>query len=98
MLATMQYPRPVGAVNATAAVFRARWQTALSCPPCTAPAGSPPRRSPPRPPSSSTAAPCPGWGDEGGAGDPVGMSVVDLDGAFVTPAFVDAHVHATATG
>jgi predicted amidohydrolase YtcJ len=24
--------------------------------------------------------------------------VVDLDGAFVTPAFVDAHVHATATG
>ena len=25
-------------------------------------------------------------------------TVVDLDGAFVTPAFVDAHVHATATG
>jgi predicted amidohydrolase YtcJ len=28
----------------------------------------------------------------------VGVRVVDLDGAFVTPAFVDAHVHATSTG
>ncbi|PXY22463.1 amidohydrolase [Prauserella muralis] len=27
-----------------------------------------------------------------------GAEVVPLDGAFVTPAFVDAHVHATATG
>jgi predicted amidohydrolase YtcJ len=27
-----------------------------------------------------------------------GAEVVDLDGAFVTPGFVDAHVHATATG
>ncbi|WP_435155450.1 amidohydrolase [Amycolatopsis sacchari] len=27
-----------------------------------------------------------------------GAEVVDLDGAFVAPAFVDAHVHATATG
>ncbi|MEV6628972.1 amidohydrolase family protein, partial [Amycolatopsis sp. NPDC051114] len=27
-----------------------------------------------------------------------GADVVDLDGAFVAPAFVDAHVHATATG
>lgn len=27
-----------------------------------------------------------------------GAEVVDLDGAFVSPAFVDAHVHATATG
>jgi hypothetical protein len=31
------------------------------------------------------------------AGDPVG-AVVELDDALVTPAFVDAHVHATATG
>lgn len=29
---------------------------------------------------------------------PAGTRVVDLDGALVTPAFVDAHVHATATG
>ncbi|MEU4253558.1 amidohydrolase [Amycolatopsis sp. NPDC026612] len=27
-----------------------------------------------------------------------GARIVDLDGAFVAPAFVDAHVHATATG
>ncbi|GAA1328747.1 hypothetical protein GCM10009610_65310 [Pseudonocardia xinjiangensis] len=27
-----------------------------------------------------------------------GVVVLDLDGAVVTPAFVDAHVHATATG
>lgn len=27
-----------------------------------------------------------------------GAEVIDLDGAFVAPAFVDAHVHATATG
>jgi predicted amidohydrolase YtcJ len=27
-----------------------------------------------------------------------GAEVVDLDGAFVTPGFVDSHVHATATG
>jgi predicted amidohydrolase YtcJ len=27
-----------------------------------------------------------------------GVAVVDLDGGFVAPAFVDAHVHATATG
>jgi predicted amidohydrolase YtcJ len=27
-----------------------------------------------------------------------GVRVVDLDGAFVAPAFVDAHVHATSTG
>ena len=27
-----------------------------------------------------------------------GARVIDLDGAFVAPAFVDAHVHATATG
>ncbi|KAA9166555.1 amidohydrolase family protein [Amycolatopsis acidicola] len=27
-----------------------------------------------------------------------GAEIVDLDGAFVAPAFVDAHVHATATG
>ncbi len=37
-----------------------------------------------------------GWvGSSPGAG---ADSVVDLAGAFVTPAFVDAHVHATATG
>jgi predicted amidohydrolase YtcJ len=29
---------------------------------------------------------------------PDGVHVVDLDGAFVTPTFVDAHVHATSTG
>lgn len=29
---------------------------------------------------------------------PAAAEVVDLGGAFVTPAFVDAHVHATATG
>ena len=32
------------------------------------------------------------------AGARPGATVVDLDGAVVTPAFVDAHVHATATG
>ena len=31
-------------------------------------------------------------------GPSAGVDVVDLDGAFVAPAFVDAHVHATATG
>lgn len=35
-------------------------------------------------------------GDDGDA--PVADSVVELDGALVTPAFVDAHVHATDTG
>ncbi|HVU92944.1 MAG TPA: amidohydrolase family protein, partial [Jatrophihabitans sp.] len=37
-------------------------------------------------------------GDEDGIGPHAGAAVVDLGGAFVTPAFVDAHVHATATG
>ncbi|MBN9619836.1 MAG: amidohydrolase family protein, partial [Actinobacteria bacterium] len=37
-------------------------------------------------------------GQEDGAALYAGGPVVDLDGAFVTPAFVDAHVHATATG
>jgi predicted amidohydrolase YtcJ len=37
-------------------------------------------------------------GQEDGAGQHLGVQVVDLDGAFVTPAFVDAHVHATSTG
>jgi predicted amidohydrolase YtcJ len=37
-------------------------------------------------------------GDDAGAGQYSDVPVVDLDGAFVTPAFVDAHVHATATG
>jgi predicted amidohydrolase YtcJ len=37
-------------------------------------------------------------GHEDGAARQVGLRVVDLDGAFVTPAFVDAHVHATSTG
>jgi len=37
-----------------------------------------------------------GRDDAAGAG--AGVRTVDLDGAFVTPAFVDAHVHATATG
>jgi predicted amidohydrolase YtcJ len=36
-------------------------------------------------------------GDEDGAAQLTGR-VVDLAGAFVTPAFVDAHVHATSTG
>ncbi len=37
-------------------------------------------------------------GDADGAAGPAGVRVVDLGGALVTPAFVDAHVHATATG
>ncbi len=37
-------------------------------------------------------------GDEAGARDRGGARHVDLGGALVTPAFVDAHVHATATG
>jgi predicted amidohydrolase YtcJ len=37
-------------------------------------------------------------GDEDGVAAAAGATVVDLGGAFVTPAFVDAHVHATATG
>jgi predicted amidohydrolase YtcJ len=37
-------------------------------------------------------------GDEDGAGQHLGVEVVNLDGAFLAPAFVDAHVHATATG
>lgn len=38
-----------------------------------------------------------GGGDESG-GTTAGVAVVDLAGAFVAPAFVDAHVHTTATG
>jgi predicted amidohydrolase YtcJ len=37
-------------------------------------------------------------GDEAGADGYDAERTVDLDGAFLTPAFVDAHVHATATG
>jgi len=37
-------------------------------------------------------------GDEHGAGQFGDARVIDLADAFVTPAFVDAHVHATATG
>jgi predicted amidohydrolase YtcJ len=37
-------------------------------------------------------------GDEAEAAELPGVATVDLDGAFVTPAFVDAHVHATSTG
>lgn len=37
-------------------------------------------------------------GDEDGAGQHTGVRTADLAGAFVTPAFVDAHVHTTATG
>jgi predicted amidohydrolase YtcJ len=37
-------------------------------------------------------------GSEDEAREHVGVGAVDLDGALVTPAFVDAHVHATATG
>jgi predicted amidohydrolase YtcJ len=37
-------------------------------------------------------------GGEDGAAQHLGARVVDLQGAFVTPAFVDAHVHCTATG
>lgn len=40
-------------------------------------------------------------GDEAGAvhhGGAPPVRVIDLDGAFVAPAFVDAHVHATSTG
>ncbi|MGH8861462.1 MAG: amidohydrolase family protein, partial [Jatrophihabitantaceae bacterium] len=33
-----------------------------------------------------------------GAEQHADLRVVDLDGALVTPAFVDAHIHATATG
>ncbi|MDT4914619.1 MAG: hypothetical protein QOC66_3747 [Pseudonocardiales bacterium] len=37
-------------------------------------------------------------GDEDGAALQGGAAAVDLAGALVTPAFVDAHVHATSTG
>ncbi len=37
-------------------------------------------------------------GDDLGAPARPGSEVVDLDGAFVAPAFVDAHIHATSTG
>jgi predicted amidohydrolase YtcJ len=37
-------------------------------------------------------------GREDDAAQHVGVEIVDLDGALVTPAFVDAHVHATSTG
>jgi predicted amidohydrolase YtcJ len=37
-------------------------------------------------------------GDEAGVGQHAGVGVVDLAGAFLTPAFVDAHVHLTGTG
>ena len=37
-------------------------------------------------------------GDEDGADRYADATTVDLGGAFVTPAFVDAHVHTTATG
>ena len=37
-------------------------------------------------------------GQEDGVGQHVGVEVVDLRDAFVAPAFVDAHVHTTATG
>lgn len=37
-------------------------------------------------------------GQDDGAGPRAGMGVVDLEDGFVTPVFVDAHVHATATG
>ncbi|MGN6608291.1 MAG: amidohydrolase [Jatrophihabitans sp.] len=37
-------------------------------------------------------------GTEEGIGQYAGTEVVDLEDAFVTPAFVDAHVHTTATG
>ncbi|MDT4928604.1 MAG: hypothetical protein QOF92_1471 [Pseudonocardiales bacterium] len=37
-------------------------------------------------------------GQEAAAAEQVGADVVDLDGALVTAAFVDAHVHATSTG
>src|SRR3954468_6604691 len=36
--------------------------------------------------------------DDAAPGGSDGVEVVDLDGALVTPAFVDAHVHATSTG
>jgi predicted amidohydrolase YtcJ len=40
------------------------------------------------------------WAGQDGPGRALhpGAEVIDLDGAFVAPAFVDAHVHATATG
>jgi predicted amidohydrolase YtcJ len=37
-------------------------------------------------------------GQQDGIGQHAGATVVDLAGAFVTPAFVDSHVHATSTG
>lgn len=37
-------------------------------------------------------------GQDDGAGQHTGVRTVDLDDAFVAPAFVDAHVHTTATG
>ena len=37
-------------------------------------------------------------GDEDGAGEQIGVQTVDLAGALLAPAFVDAHVHLTSTG
>lgn len=40
-----------------------------------------------------------GWiGDEAEAAEHVGVRTIDLGGALLTPAFVDAHIHATSTG
>jgi predicted amidohydrolase YtcJ len=37
-------------------------------------------------------------GQEDGVGQYAGIEVIDLEDGFVTPAFVDAHIHATDTG
>src|SRR3954447_23552934 len=39
-----------------------------------------------------------GSDDMGLTQSPAAAAVIDLDGAFVAPAFVDCHVHVTATG
>ena len=110
MLATMRRPLLLSSVNATAPgrwAIRARRRTLLAdsavclrsgrC--CIGTGGSARLRSDPRAPSRSTSGQITWVGGEDEARDRVGAArAVDLAGALVTPAFVDAHVHATATG
>src|SRR4051812_44666165 len=89
-------PSP-GAVNATAHRNRARWQTGVV--PILYRNGRVHSPAAPRATALLVDGEKVTWvGGEDGAEHPVGVQVVDLRGAFLAPAFVDAHVHATATG